>query len=245
VQQSDLVGALEPARQAANQWRALAKEDPSNFLPELARSLDALCMLLTKLEMDGHALAAISESVTHWRQLAGVSLERSGPGLALALKRLAAHTLKLYPRDFLSLREEATDVLVRLAAINPKFLRDAAQESSRMAVNFSGSGMPKKAVQHGRQAVEYWRSLAAEDIVQHGGQLVLALRQLAVDQTSPDGVADKSLQKEARRIVVSRTVRLLFASSRPKALGAMFTAAVSGMALRPGRSASHHRARSR
>jgi hypothetical protein len=239
--QGRLTEALESARKSVEQWRILAKQDSSNFLPELARSLDRLAIFLARAEIAGEAFEAAKESVRHWRQLAAANLERFGLELAGALRRLAADALGLYPRDFLSMREEATNVLLRLAAANPALLPQAAEEASRMSGHFSRSGEPKKALQYGRQAVELWRVLAAKDLVQFGGGLVLALRQLAVDQTTPNGVADKGPRKEARRVALSRFFRLLRESVRPKALGAVFTAVATGKALRPARSPSHRR----
>ena len=114
--QGRLTEALESARKSVEQWRILAKQDSSNFLPELARSLDRLAIFLARAEIAGEAFEAAKESVRHWRQLAAANLERFGLELAGALRRLAADALGLYPRDFLSMREEATNVLLRLAA---------------------------------------------------------------------------------------------------------------------------------
>jgi len=229
----DAIGALEPARQAVEQWRALAGQDSSSFLPALARSLLNLARYLSRAGIKEEAFSAASESVTLWRQLAAANFDRFGLELAHALQRLGPHTDR---QSHMSLYEEATNLLVRLAATNPVLLPEAAAAASRATEHFMGSGERKKTLEYSRLAVKLWRVLAAKDVVQFGGGLVRALRRLAVE-TSAGGVDDKELLREARRIATSRIFFLVLRSLRPKAVAAAFAAAATGIALRASRSA--------
>ena len=82
--------ALEATREAVEIRRALAKEQPAAFLPDLARSLHNLGMALGELGRHEEALAATREAVQHHRALAA---ERPGaflPDLARSLHNLGA-----------------------------------------------------------------------------------------------------------------------------------------------------------
>jgi tetratricopeptide (TPR) repeat protein len=233
AKRGDWIGALEPARQAVEQWRVLAGQDSPSFVPELARSLQRLAMYLTRTGLRDEAFKAANECVMHWRQLAAANPDGFDLELAHALQRLAPHGDR---RWFLSRREEATNLLIRLAATNPALLPEAAEDVSRVTEHFFGSSEHKKALQYGRQEVELWRVLAAKDLVQFGGGLTRALRRLAVE-ISPGGADDKQLLREARRIAISRIFSIIKRSLRPKAIGAAFAAAATGKALRGSRPA--------
>jgi len=169
--------------------------------------------------------------------LAADNFDRFGLELAHALQRLGPHTDR---RRFMSLYEEATNLLVRLAARNPALLPEAAAAASRATDHFIARAERQKALEYSRLAVELWRVLAAKDVVQFGGGLIQALRRLAIEisQTSVD---DEGLRREARRIAASRIFFLVVRSLRPKAIASVFTAATTGKVLGARRSAPRRR----
>ena len=199
----DAIVATATWHQAVQQWRILSESDPSGFLPELAGSLDGLAAQLTRLG-DSDALEAAKQAVFVWRQAAADGFPRAGYRLASALRVLALHIGKESLRESWTLREEATNVLLRIAAEDRTVMVDAALCSFVIAERFSVTGEQEKALRYGRKTVDLYRKLVEVDIVRHGSQLERALRLLAIIQTSAVGVPDKKLIREARRVVVRR-----------------------------------------
>jgi tetratricopeptide (TPR) repeat protein len=76
---------LAPAQEAVELYRALARQNPDAFEPDLAMSLNTLAVLLSDLGRQSEALAPAQEAVELYRALARQNPDAFQPYLARAL----------------------------------------------------------------------------------------------------------------------------------------------------------------
>jgi tetratricopeptide (TPR) repeat protein len=127
--------ALAASKEAVDIRRALAKERPDAFLPDLARSLNNLGGGLSNLGRREEALAASKEAVDIYRALAKERPDAFLPDLAGSLNNLGIRLSNLGRREeALAASKEAVDIRRALAKERPDaFLPDLARSLSVMS----------------------------------------------------------------------------------------------------------------
>ena len=120
--------AAEVTQLAVDILSSAANDDPDQFLPDLAMSLNNLSIRLSDLGRAQEALTAIQEAVQSYRALADASPERFLPELAMSLNNLSNRLGDLgRPQDALTPIQEAVKSYRALADARPeRFLPDLA-----------------------------------------------------------------------------------------------------------------------
>ena len=202
----DITAALKVRKEAVAAWRALVSQEP-RFISELARYLSNLSVTMTRLGLHAEAYTAADDSVRFWRAAADEDLARHGFDLSQALMRFAPLAGKFYSqRAFMTARIEATDLLIRLASVDPARCELLAARTCLMIAEGGSFDKPEKALHYAQTAVELWRQLAEKDLIEHGSQLIRALNQLSIEQIDAGGSFGKAPLSEARWVKLARLI---------------------------------------
>ena len=155
--------ALAATGEAAGIYRRLAAAQSDAFEPDLARTLENVSTLFSRLGRPEEALAAAGEAAESWRRLAAARPAVFEPDLAGALTNLSGKLSTVgRPEDALAAAAEAAEIYRRLAAARPDALEpDLARALSNLGVMLSGLGRPEEALAATVEAAESWRRLAA------------------------------------------------------------------------------------
>jgi tetratricopeptide (TPR) repeat protein len=154
--------ALEPAREAVELYRALARAHPDAFTPALATSLNNLAKALSEVGRRAEALEPAREAVELRRALARANPDAFTPDLASSLNNLASALSEVGRRaEALGPAREAVELYRALARAHPDaFTPDLARSLNNLANRLSAVGRRAEALEPAREAVELRRALA-------------------------------------------------------------------------------------
>jgi hypothetical protein len=117
----DRQGALAAAQEAVALYRALARENPQAFTPNLAASVSNLATFLSEAGDRQGALAAAQEAVALYRALARENPQAFTPNLAASVSNLAGRLSEAGDRQgALAAAQEAVALYRALARENPQ-----------------------------------------------------------------------------------------------------------------------------
>ncbi|RKH41453.1 tetratricopeptide repeat protein [Corallococcus sicarius] len=156
--------ALAATEAAVKHYRALARERPEAFLPNLAGSLGNLGIHLSEVGRREEALAATEAGVKHFRALARERPEAFLPGLADSLSNLGSQLSEVGRREeALAATEAAVKHYRALARERPEaFLPELAGSLSNLGNWLSDVGRRDEALAVREEAVKHFRALARE-----------------------------------------------------------------------------------
>ena len=143
--------------------RALAEDNPHDYLPVLSAALNNLGNRLSYLGRREEALAAAEEAVALRRQLAAARPDAFTPGLAMSLNNLANFLSTLERREeALATAEEAVTLYRQLAAARPDaFTPGLAMSLNNLANFLSALERQEEALATAEEPVSLRRQLAA------------------------------------------------------------------------------------
>jgi Trypsin-like peptidase domain/Tetratricopeptide repeat len=162
--------------------RAAATQDPDTYLPDLAMALNNQANRLGALSRREHALAAINEAVTVYRDLAAGDPDTYLPDLAMSLNNQANRLSDLgRPEDALAAINEAVTVRRALAAARPNdHLPDLASALNNQAIPLGKLGRTEEALAAINEAVTMRRALAAARPDTYLPKLAMSLHNQAI-----------------------------------------------------------------
>ena len=174
--------ALDSNQEAVTIYRGLADVDPVAYLPDLAGSLNALGLVLSRLGRREAALGPSREAVTIGKQLAEADVGADLPGLALALSNLGLLLSRLGRwEEALGPSEEAARMYRRLIEVNPDaHLFNFADSLNNLGLALVDLGRREEALATNREAVTIRRRLAETNPSQHLPYLAVSLNNLGV-----------------------------------------------------------------
>ncbi len=154
--------ALAVTREATGILQPLAEAHPEVFKPDLAKSLNNLASLLSRLGYLEVALKTARGVVEIRRELAQAHPDACQPDLAQSLHNLANHLSKGGLRkDALAAAREAVDLYRELAQRRPDTFRSGlAMSLNIQAKLLSELGQSDAALEVAREAVDIYRKLA-------------------------------------------------------------------------------------
>ena len=179
-------GALEPAREAAEIYRRLARAEPEAepgaYLPDLAMSLNNLGALLSEVGDRQAALGPAREAAEIYRRLAEAEPGAYLPDLAMSLNNLGIGLSEVGDRQAaLGPAREAVAIRRRLAEAEPgAYLPDLAMSLNSLGIGLSEVGDRQAALGPAREAVEIYRRLAEAEPGAYLPDLAMSLNNLGV-----------------------------------------------------------------
>jgi tetratricopeptide (TPR) repeat protein len=157
--------ALELATQLEDKTRRLAEEDPAEYEPWLAESLDDFSNRLADVDRGIEALEASEESVSIFRRLAKADPDLYDPPLATALRNLSNRWSDVGDgREALGTIEAAVAIARRLAEVGTGATDPTlASVLHNLSVRLGDVGLHEQGLDVVQEAVEIRRRLARED----------------------------------------------------------------------------------
>jgi tetratricopeptide (TPR) repeat protein len=154
--------ALAAAQEATDIYRSLAEANPISFLSDLAKSLNALAVLLSKLGRREEAVAPTRESVSIRRRQAEANPAADLAALAMALNNLGVRLSELgQHEEALTTAEECVNIYRRLADANPaEFLPNLAMALNNLGNHLSELGRAEDALATAQEATDLYQQLA-------------------------------------------------------------------------------------
>ena len=225
---SRLEEALTAAGEAARIYRRLAADRPDAFEPDLARTLENVSTLFSRLGRPEQALAAAEEAAESWRRLAAARPDALEPHLAGALNNLSGKLSTVgRPEDALAAASEAAEIYRRLVADGLESLEpDLARALSNLGVMLSGLGRPEEALAATVEAAESWRRLAAAQPAVFEPDLAGSLSNLGM-MLSGLGRPEEAVAPAAEAAEIGRRL----AAARPDAFEPQLATALTNLGL--------------
>jgi tetratricopeptide (TPR) repeat protein len=170
------------ARVVLARFRALGREQPDRYRPDLASALTLLGRRLRALGRPREALAADEEAVALRRELVDREPDRYRPDLATALTDLGANLYALgHKQAALALQEEVVALRRELTRREPDRYRvDLAGALTNLGLTRWDVGRPRDALVALTEAVAIRRELVRRDVGQRF-ELAITLTNLAVN----------------------------------------------------------------
>ncbi|KAF8339129.1 uncharacterized protein EI90DRAFT_3040513 [Cantharellus anzutake] len=172
--------AYEAATDSVVLCRYLISVNPGSYSPDLAYSLVALYLTLSKLGQHSEALPFIEESVNLYRQLVTVHPGSHTPDLAMSLNNLYDALSKLGRHsEALPFIEESISLYRQLVAIHPgSHTPDLALSLNNLYLALSKLGWHSEALPFIEESVSLYRQLVAVHPGSYTPNLALSLNNL-------------------------------------------------------------------
>ncbi|KAF8330012.1 uncharacterized protein EI90DRAFT_1257463 [Cantharellus anzutake] len=156
-------GAYEAANDSVVLCRYLLSVDPGSYSPDLAESLGALYLALSKLGRHSEALPFIEESINLYRQLVAVYPGSYTADLAVSLNNLPGALSKLGRHsEALPFIEESVNLHRQLVAVHPGlYTADLAVSLNNLYLALSNLGRHSEALSFIEESVKLRRQLVA------------------------------------------------------------------------------------
>jgi len=169
------------AKNAVEMYRALAEASPELFLPDLARAINNLAIVLADLGRREGSVRAAEEAVAIRRALAARSPDAFLPDLAVSLYTASGCMADLGRREEgLRLVSEAVEIRRKLAAAKPEvFLSELAKSLNGLAGRLGALGMIEEALKAAQESVVIRRSLVGREPEEHLPALARSMHSLA------------------------------------------------------------------
>jgi tetratricopeptide (TPR) repeat protein len=181
-----LLQALASVQEATDLYRPLAAANPSGFLSDLAKSLNALGVFLSKLGRREEGLGPTQESVSIRRRQAEANPTVYLAVLAMALNNLGVRLSELGRREeALTTAEEVVNMYRKLADADPaEFLPNLAMALNNLGNHLSELGRQEEALATAHEATDLYQQLARTNPAAQLPDWAMALNNLGNRQSA-------------------------------------------------------------